>query len=286
MKLSVIIPTFNRADVLRRNLNLLATQTLPKEDFEVIVVDDGSRDETPRLLREFVDKHVLDLKVFTQNNAGQGVARNLGIERSGGEILLFLGDDMLPKPDLLERHYRFHSANLEKERSALGKVTWHPEIRVSRFMRWLTHSGVQFKFHDLSHGEQTDFWRFYTANISIKRELLGRERFDQDFSGWGFEDAELGYRLQEKGMELIYLPAALAEHFHKIDATSLFERQFAAGKNAVLFQKKHPEEAILPTGAKLFVQKLIAIALPFTFYARAKKAFLAGVAAGKREQLK
>lgn len=252
----------------------------------MIVVDDGSRDETPRLLREFVDKHVLDLKVFTQNNAGQGVARNLGIERSGGEILLFLGDDMLPKPDLLERHYRFHSANLEKERSALGKVTWHPEIRVSRFMRWLTHSGVQFKFHDLSHGEQTDFWRFYTANISIKRELLGRERFDQDFSGWGFEDAELGYRLQEKGMELIYLPAALAEHFHKIDATSLFERQFAAGKNAVLFQKKHPEEAILPTGAKLFVQKLIAIALPFTFYARAKKAFLAGVAAGKREQLK
>ena len=277
MKISIIIPTFNRCGVLRRNLNLLAVQTLSRDKFEVVVVDDGSRDDSLRTLKEFEQKGVLDLKVITQENAGQGVARNKGIKKASGEILLFLGDDMLPKPDLLERHSIFHTVHPEDSVAALGLAEWHPEIFVTRFMKWLTTSGIQFKFNDLKKDSIVDFWRFYTANISLKRTLLDRERFDADFSGWGFEDAELGYRLEKKGMKLLFLPEAVVQHYHKIDSSSLTERQFSAGKNAVLFQKKHPEIQILPTGFKLVVQKIIALLFPFTFYGKAKKAFLRGI---------
>lgn len=277
MQLSVIIPTFNRADVLRRTLNLLSVQSLAKTEFEVIVVDDGSTDETPRLLEEWRIKNALNLKIHHQENSGQGVARNRGIEMARGEILVFLGDDMLPTPGLLEAHLKFHILHPEAEFVALGIVTWHPELRITRFMRWLETSGVQFKFFDLKRDAETDFFRFYTANISLKKKFLNSERFDPDFRGWGFEDAELGYRLAKKGMNLIYWPEAHVQHFHEISADSLAARQFSAGRNATLFQRKHPDAAILPRGVKLFLQIFLAYVFPFTYWSRAKRAFLAGI---------
>lgn len=281
LKFTVIIPTFNRAEILQRNLNLLATQTF--DDFEVIVIDDGSTDETLRLLREFEKKVKFPLKFLTQKNSGQATARNRGIEISTGEILLFLGDDMLPLPNLLEKHFDFHKKFPAENFACLGLVRWHPEIRISKFMKWLEKSGAQFKFHDLKENSQTDFWRFYTANISFKKKFLGKERFNENFSGWGFEDAEIGLRLQKKGMKLLFNPEAIAQHFHEISAESLTDRQFAAGRNAVKFQKLHPEISILPRGRKLLAQKIIAKLFPFSFYGKAKKSFLRGIAEASRE---
>jgi glycosyltransferase involved in cell wall biosynthesis len=284
--ISIIIPTYNRYETLKRNLNLLAAQTISMEEFEVIVVDDGSSDETPRFLTEFAQRSPYALQVITQKNSGQGVARNAGIEKATGEILLFLGDDMLTNPDFLSQHLRFHTANPEKEKVCLGLVAWHPEIKPTHFMRWLITSGVQFKFSDLHRGKPADFHYFYTSNLSLKREFLGSERFDSSFHGWGFEDTELGYRLQQKGMQLIFHPEAVALHLHEITPDNLAERQFAAGKNAFRFAQLHPEAGILPSGLKLSLQKTFALLLPFTYYGKAKKAFLAGIAAARQETLK
>jgi len=280
-QLSVIIPTFNRAAVLRRMLNLLAVQTLAASEWEVIVIDDGSTDETPRVLVEFQEKGIFNLKWESQANAGQGAARNRGFDLATGKILLILGDDMLPRPGLLEAHLRFHIHHPETEAAALGLVRWHPELAITRFMRWLDTSGTQFKFHDLQPEQTTDFWRFYTANISLKKELLGTERFDPDFTGWGFEDTELGLRLEKKGMKLLYYPDALVEHLHAISAEGLAERQRSAGRNAALFQSKHPEIAIIPRGWKYGAQWLLSRVFFWTFWAQAKRAFLAGISEAK-----
>jgi glycosyltransferase involved in cell wall biosynthesis len=284
--LSIIIPTYNRYETLKRNLNLLAAQTIAMAEFEVIVIDDGSSDETPRFLADFAQRSPYTLKVITQKNSGQGVARNAGIEIASGEIIIFLGDDMLTNPNFLEAHLRFHVTHPENGEAALGLVAWHPEIKPTHFMRWLTTSGIQFKFNDLRRGKPTDFHRFYTSNISLKREFLGNERFDSSFHGWGFEDTELGYRLQQRGLRLIFWPEAVAQHLHFITPDNLASRQFAAGKNAFRFAQLHPEAEILPVGKKLFLQKLIALLLPFTYYGKAKKAYLAGIAAAKQETLK
>ncbi len=280
MKISVVIPTFDRAEVLRRNLNLLATQTF--HDFEVVVVNDGSTDSTLRLLAEFQKKVDFPLHFFTQKNFGAAAARNLALSKISGELVLFLGDDMLPRNNLLGMHAKFHEKFPSENFACLGLVRWHPEIRITRFMRWLEKSGVQFKFDDLAQNSETDFWRFYTSNLSLKKSFLNDVKFDENFGGWGFEDIELGYRLTKKGMKLLFEPRAVVEHFHAISADSLAKRQFAAGKNFVRFQKMHPEIPILPSGPKLFAQKAVAIFLPFTFYGRAKKAFLAGIAAARR----
>ncbi len=282
MKISVVIPTFNRADILRRTLNLLATQNFT--DFEVVVVDDGSTDSTPRLLAEFQKKVDFPLHFFTQKNSGAAAARNLALQKVSGEIILFLGDDTLPRNNLLAVHADFHQKFPAPNFACLGFVKWHPEIRVSRFMRWLEKSGAQFKFHDLKKNSEIDFWRFYTSNLSLKKSFLGAERFSEKFSGWGFEDAELGFRLQKKGLKLLFEPDAVVEHFHEISAESLEKRQFAAGKNLFLFQKLHPEIKILPRGFKLFAQKIAATFLPFTFYGRAKKFFLRGIASARGER--
>lgn len=283
MHLSVIIPTFNRAEVLRRLLNLLSVQTLPKSEFEVIVIDDGSQDDTPRLLAEFAESGQLQLRFESQKNAGQGPARNRGLELARGRLVLFLGDDMLPLPSCLLEHVRFHVLHPEPAAACLGFVRWHPDLRPSRFMRWLETSGVQFRFHDLARGELTDFFRFYTANISLKREFLGAERFDPRFRGWGWEDTELGYRLAKKGLRLIYWPEAVTEHLHQISDEDLERRQFSSGRNAVLFQRLHPAAPVLPSSAKRLAQAVAARLLFFTFWGRAKRAFLAGVAAGESE---
>lgn len=283
LPISVVIPTYNRADVLRRTLNLLTLQTLDRRAFEVIIVDDGSTDATPDVLREWVAKDILKLKTFTQPNAGAGVARNRGLDAATGDIVVFLGDDMLPAPDLLTSHFRFHVHHPAREAACLGRVEWATDLSVTPFMQWLMTSGTQFRFHDLHADVRVDFRRFYTSNISLKRPFLGSERFDMRFHGWGFEDTELGFRLAARGLELRYAPDALVHHHHPMDDRDLARRMEAAGRNAVLFQSLHPTAGIVPTGAKRIVQKVFATLFAWTWWGIAKRAFLRGIAAAEAE---
>lgn len=248
--------------------------------FEVIVINDGSTDDTPRVLQEWQEKGVLNLRVFHQENRGAGSARNQGIRVASGELLVFLGDDMLPTPGCLEAHFRFHIHNPELTCVALGRVEWSPTIPVTPFMHWLTQSGVQFKFHDLKKGQTTDFRRFYTANISLKRTFLGADLFDERFHGWGFEDTELGYRLQERGMKLVYAPDILVHHYHPMTDQGFFDRMRSGGRNAVLFEKLHPTVRLIPRGVKRLLQLIYINLCPWTYYAKAKKGFFAGVKDG------
>src|SRR5579883_3479281 len=98
MVLSVVIPTFNRADILKECLQALQHQNLPQEDYEIIVVDDGSTDETRKLLES---SKLKNLRFFHQKNQGQGVARNLGIQHAKGNIIVMIGDDIIVREDFL-----------------------------------------------------------------------------------------------------------------------------------------------------------------------------------------
>jgi len=106
LPLSVIICTYNRADLLNMSLESLTRQTLSKDKFEVILIDDGSSDHTKDVSSAF--HSVLPLKYFYQNNAGLASARNHGIFAARGEILLFLDDDDIATPSLIEEHMKTH----------------------------------------------------------------------------------------------------------------------------------------------------------------------------------
>src|SRR5581483_11753966 len=106
VELSVVIPTFNRASRLRTCLEALAHQTQPAEDFEVVVVVDGSTDDTRQMLSEL--KLPFLLRVIEQPNQGQCAARNHGAQVASGRTLLFLDDDIIPGPDLISTHLAAH----------------------------------------------------------------------------------------------------------------------------------------------------------------------------------
>ncbi len=154
-------------------------------------------------------------------------------------------------------------------------------------MQWLTSGGPQFAYHKLTEGQQTNFWFFYTSNISVKKTLLEQHNFDTDFQTYGWEDIELAYRLEKEGMRIHYKPAALAHHDHQMKEASLKKRMIGIGKNAKVFQNKHPELKIVPSFTKKLAFALMGswpglalariIGKRFFWYALSKRYFLQGL---------
>src|SRR5947207_2978022 len=118
--LSVIIPTHNRAALLSECLRALEAQSAPRDAFEVLVLDDGSTDETRRMLegRPFD----LRLRSYFRPHGGANAARNHGAAAAAGRLLLFLGDDMLAAPDLVAAHLGAHARCPEESTGVLGHI--------------------------------------------------------------------------------------------------------------------------------------------------------------------
>ena len=240
--ISVIIPTYNRKGILHKTLLAFSAQTLEPEKFEVIVIDDGSTDDTLTMLKKM--KTPFLLRVLSQEHQGPNAARNLGVQNAQGWIVLFTGDDMIPGPLLLESHLRFHQRYQDEYDAMLGFIDWSPEINITPLMRYIVspEGGQQFAFHEVQEGK-ANFRHFYTSNISLKRSLLLRQSklFDTDFIYPAWDDIELGYRLQRQGLRLHYRSEAVTYHHHEITTEGFVQRQHKAGEMAVIFARKHPE---------------------------------------------
>lgn len=255
--LSVIIPTFNRIEKLERTLKALQKQTLNPSSFEVIVIDDGSSDESLDVLHEAKTKWP-NLRVFHQENSGQGSARNKGINYAEGQVILFIGDDIIPTEDFLERHVQFHEERPDVHYACLGLTEWYPSEPITPFMDWMTHGGPQFAYYRFSPGQTVDYKFFYTSNVSLKSILLKNDLFDTNFHGYGWEDIELAYRLYKKfNLQIIYKPEALAYHSHFIEEKSLEKRMLQIGRNAKVFANKCPGIDAVPHGMKYFISLII-----------------------------
>jgi radical SAM superfamily enzyme YgiQ (UPF0313 family)/GT2 family glycosyltransferase len=239
--LSVVIPTYNRRDTLRKTLLAFSAQTVDPAEFEVIVVDDGSSDDALAMLERV--KTPFALRVVPQPHRGPNWARNAGIEAARGWLVLFTGDDMIPGPDFVENHLKFHRAHPVERDACLGLIEWSPEIAVTPLMRHIVspEGGQQFDFTQVRDGK-AEFNLFYTSNVSLKRSLLVRQErwFDTDFTYPACDDIELGYRLRLRGMELHHVPTAVTYHHHAITTASFVERQRMAGRMSVLLARKHP----------------------------------------------
>src|SRR3989338_10269307 len=99
--ISVIIPTYNRLEKLKKTLASCQSQTLAKKDFEVIVVDDGSNDGTGDFMSGQIKTKAIKLKYFNLGHHGPERARNFGVAKADGEIILFCGDDTCLAENLL-----------------------------------------------------------------------------------------------------------------------------------------------------------------------------------------
>lgn len=236
---SVVVPTYRRPDTLFRVLDALGSQDSPP-DFEVVVVDDGSGDGTDQRLRAY--RAPYPLRCFSQENAGPARARNRGVEEARGDIVLFLGDDTVPEPQLLSVHARAHEERPDPPVAVLGYTTWPRERRVSPFLHHINEYGLQFGYGLIEDPEAVPFNFFYTSNISLPRRLLvDAGLFDTTFPHAAWEDIEIAYRLTKDGMKIVYRPQAVARHYHDITFRSFRRRQEKSGEAAAIFFERHPE---------------------------------------------
>ena len=233
--LTVVIPSRGRPEILTQTLRALAWQNVG--GFSVIVVLDGPGQERPSVGLEA-------LTYVEQEHAGPGIARNLGVSLSSSELVLFLGDDMIPAPGLVSAHLARHVAEPDVGVAVLGHVDWHPTVASGRIERWLDWSGSQFDYRQLAreHADGSDeagFGRFYSSNVSLKRPLLERAGgFDPDFV-FDYEDLDLGWRLAQLGMKLRYEPSALALHLHAQSLDGVRARYAAHARGEWTMASKH-----------------------------------------------
>lgn len=206
---SVIIPTYNRAQSLHRALESILQQNIPTSMFEVIVVDDGSTDETPDIAEE---SWSYSLKYYHQQNLGSAEARNTGARLASGRILVFLDDDMVAEPDylggLIEEHAAYsHIVGMGTEYPCLSE----PASIYGRV--------VAAERERREHNSQTsgfvDFTACVTNNLSVERDDYYAIGAMQDVAGdgptwWG--DVDFGYRAFRKGMQFRRSAKAICLH--------------------------------------------------------------------------
>ncbi len=312
MKLSIIIPTIGRETLEKVLVSIFESKKNIKCEVEILVIFDGARPENFEISPPPSFRQGTHLKLRGEKNCnikiletGKKVfasgARNLGIEKSTGDILIFIGDNGVVDKNWLKEIYDFHKKNSEVEKVLLGNVSWKEKDDFTEFFE----KNIQFDFEGLEKKssksplsrrlngddilnwiptyvgmtkEKILNWRyFYTSNISLTRDFLNHNApqpplnsrggakedrlilFSENFSGWGFEDSEFGYRLEKKGMKIFYEKNCKVFRLDEPNFNSMIEKIKSARKNAQVFEKLHPEIKILPRGGKLFLLKFLIV---------------------------
>lgn len=238
---SVVIPTRNRGEKLSECLGALARQTLPADRFEVVVVDNGSDDGSYAKAERAAGETPFRTRVVFEPRRGPAAARNCGIEHAQGRRILFLGDDILASPDLMHEHLA--AAEQHAGAAVLGFTDWAPHLRPTPFMRYLApERGPQFRYATIADPMNCGYHFFYTSNLSLERRWFDLERFDPAFPYACLEDADLGYRLEKRGLRIVFHRPALAYHDHVIRFRDFLERMKQQGESNVIFYRKYPEK--------------------------------------------
>ena len=189
MRATIQLCTYNRAHLLERVLDGCFEQTVAGDCYEVVLVNDGSSDETPAVIETARRRATCAFTVVEQANAGLARGRNAGIARARGERIIFIDDDVLPAPVFVEEHLRSHERR--PEAIVRGAV-----INTQSFERLPTPTWT------LANYSANYFW---TSNVSVPRRTLERVgNFTESFVEYGWEDIELGMRLRAAGVRGIF----------------------------------------------------------------------------------
>jgi glycosyltransferase involved in cell wall biosynthesis len=244
--LSIVIATYQRRDSLAALFDRLGSQLAADPeltaDLDVIVVIDGSTDGSFELC-DSIDLPV-PVKHVWQRNRGRASARNVGLGLATGELVCLLDDDVRPLPGLLRRHRVAH------EQSA-PHVLMGPHLAVrdpadiAPNQEWVDHIYGEMAATGLV--ARADW--FSTANASGEVEIFrGVGGFDEGFTGWGFEDAEIGQRILAAGHIIRFDPEARAEHAQQLTTAQFCANNVAAGRALVRLLRLHPEmiDQLLP----------------------------------------
>ena len=241
--LSAVLCTYSGADRLRRTFESLRRQTLCRDSFEVVLIDDGSSDGTRELARAFESE--LPLRCSRQRHAGLASARNHGIFLARGDILLFLDDDDVAHPGLLAAHCDAHCRFPELHYGVVGSKELDPAIASDPLMHFVTKSGgFRFPYPEPHDGEILDFRYFSGGRSSCKRAFLVQHGVFNPVFRFGPGDIELAYRLSKRGFKIMYDSRAKSTMAPPIGYDDFCARLYREGQESFLFSRLHRGAAI------------------------------------------
>ncbi len=243
--LSVIIPTYNRKELVAKALEGYLAQSSPQLIHELLVVDDGSTDDTESVVQGFTRRSPFPIRYLRQSNKGPAAARNFGIREATSSIVLFTDSDIVPERELVAQHLEWHRNNPQMGAAVLGYVTWPPEIKATPFMRWYGEDRL-FIFNRLRNQRRASFQCFYTCNLSLKTEFLRTcGQFDERFKSAAYEDIELGYRLTARGLQLLYNSEAIGFHHQFFSFENACQKAWANTAAQQFFFQTEAGQAVL-----------------------------------------
>lgn len=227
---SVVIPVYNRAELLQRTLAALTSQDY-QGSWEVVVADDGSEEDIAAAVVEVTAQTDLKVSVVHQTHDGYGAgrARNLGASHASGSVIVFLDADCMPRSDLVSRHAGWHTraTNLvvigARHHVDTSRVTVTSLFTDGNPFDAETSPSEDFRLTfyrrstRLRYGDEA-FRALVSSNFSVRKDLfLSVGGFDESFNRWGGEDTELGWRLSEAGAFVIPDESAVMFHQTQID---------------------------------------------------------------------
>jgi validoxylamine A glucosyltransferase len=222
---SVVVPTYNRRELLRRSLSALADQRFPGEQFEVVVADDGSADGTREMVETFADR--LRIRYHFQPDEGWRVAtaRNAGARLATAGVLAFIDSGTLVGPDYVRalRDIQVAADGAARTgRATIGYAYGYDPDRDGTDLRRLlaeqrpadvvAHVAGEAQFRDMRHDDfagvgfdltrlRAPWMLFWGLNVCVSAaDFWAVGGFAEEFNGWGVEDLELGFRLMRHGV--------------------------------------------------------------------------------------
>ena len=259
---SIIIPTYNRKTQLEECIDSLKSLQFPSTTFEVIIVDDGSSDDTKVFLESITATNVRN---FSNPRKGPASARNFGAKNALGENLIFLDDDCTVEPNWLNK---FKSLIGSLEYAVIGGSTVNKsQSSISQVMEYVT-SYYQIRLN-------TDGNPFYLTSNNLmckKDDFLILGGFDETFPFAGAEDRDLIRRFNNASIKVLFDKNIFVYHHHLLNLSKLFRQQFSYGKGSYIFYKKtiNSQEGFNLSGTIVLNFSMIKEA----FY---KKGFLRGI---------
>jgi glycosyltransferase involved in cell wall biosynthesis len=273
-KVTVVLTTYNRPVMLDLSLKALNQQQIHKFNFEVIVVDDCSKDEYAKENESILNSYPNFIYVKNNKNSGLSASRNVGAKNSTGDFILFLDDDIIIDDQYVESHALVLDSEIPVATVGSLKFPDHL-IKKNNLMRYM--GSRELRQRDMGQDFLNDLPpQYFGGGICGMRssDFIQIGGFNETYQFYGGEDVEMGYALKERGIKIIYVKNAKAEHYDNVQIDRYRSKYNEMGREGVkLIMQKDPDvfdgssiKYLLPIKAKdSFQIKMIKFFAPFMF---------------------
>jgi glycosyltransferase involved in cell wall biosynthesis len=245
-EVSVVVPTRNKAAVLQDTLSALLVQGMESDSFEVIVVDNGSSDETSQVVQTFLAQRP-HWQLIHEPVPGRSRARNAGIAAARGSLVLLLDDDIRVAPDHLERRIEIHRQN--PQAVVIGYIIDESPISPAFLRRYFLDRQTMGSSSVGKGTRELDYTQTRSGNMSVER--VGLERIAETLPDGRKvyldeelprrEDTYLGYLLHVAGYRFVFARDVVCYHQHPRDWANIRQASYEAGYSLYWLNKKVPE---------------------------------------------